>query len=473
MKFQRLIRKNDDDLLGSYCEQSLEIELHPLTVIQNQAPIAEGWGYIRTDKIGNLYADMRLQIQSQPKRNIETGKILGPESEVIIQAKDVRGRSFTFSSFAPISSQLTNPPDFKHRKIDSWRLYPALIRISENPSEALSSLRRNHLRCVIPNITEIAYPNLSIINYGHVGSSGEEIIDGSSHQRDCLELEVGDAHYHLQSNVGDYCELEIWSTSEADLKENLDNFLIATSFMAGREIFPTGYTYSKSGSIETTLFAAQQKKPSSKLIPPVPQSSSVDVIISMVQFLESNSTSQESIVYYLRNCWHTADCPDDVRNLTICASIEGIANNILDKRKSKTKEEVDFKAAKKKLIETVRADQTQTPVYNRLIQSISNLPYFTARQAIAEAACVVDVPFTKKEIDCWIELRNGPAHGEKPELPPQKLLDSQRRCICIFYKLLLGQIGYRGHYNDYTKRSGLGWYSRTPDVRFKDEIEEQ
>jgi hypothetical protein len=100
-----------------------------------------------------------------------------------------------------------------------------------------------------------------------------------------------------------------------------------------------------------------------------------------------------------------------------------------------------------------------TACHRKIPNAIKYAGGYSARELVKEAARKLGAPVTGEEIDAWISLRNPLAHGDygsdRPRFEEIQATSRQLDCtVNLFYKLVYGQIGYKGPFVDFSRN---GW----------------
>lgn len=142
----------------------------------------------------------------------------------------------------------------------------------------------------------------------------------------------------------------------------------------------------------------------------------------------------------------------EITALAICTAIEGITKNYYSDFNCPGEEIIKQAEETKKFIKSTTID---SKIKCRLLQSISHIVAPNPKNALYKL--VEDNKLDKKLVDCWKTLRNKSAHADnlkEGKEETQKYLDDVFTCLSLFYLLLLLRIGFKGSYQDYSKK---GW----------------
>ena len=174
------------------------------------------------------------------------------------------------------------------------------------------------------------------------------------------------------------------------------------------------------------------------------------------------------VLNWLAMIWDSADNFFPIQCLVAATVVEGLARRIVGDEWNEEERE-SANALKQKVTDLVRkqwatlANGHLTAVVEACQKKIPNaIKYaggYSARELVKKAARKLGAPVTSQEIDAWVSLRNPLAHGDygsdRPPFVEIQATSHQLDCtVNLFYKLVYGQIGYKGPFVDFSRN---GW----------------
>ena len=441
------------EILQAYATRKLDQPLRDVTVKEGDTVLLTGHGWLRIEEDGSLVVEFitneRPQIYSGDSK---PGEVTFPTDNPVLEALLEDGsklRAYVYrlspQSWTPVGGRI---------KFSPWEVE---IHI-DHPVKFGTGI----IGLLTPFETELANTFSSI--------KDDNPFFGREEHYSWLKLDLDGATVGLRKEESGLRWLSFTEqkTKSPDVVKHAEAFLTALSFLVGQSVSWLAFT-TIVGESEIVRLRQPDKKQSGLVQQPLPLDRSAhrfgnpesDVLAKGTKFFQANA----HVGHWLMLCWNAAGGYFPTQCLVISSVVEALAKFITkDAPQSATlkPERQKFEGFKKVCITVLENNDgtKNNEFHKRIVNRIDSTDYLRYEESIKKAGEIVRPPdpiqISDAEISAWNKLRNSTTHGgfQTGQETDATFLEQMRRydcCVNIINKLVLGLIGYKGPFRDYSK----------------------
>ena len=254
-----------------------------------------------------------------------------------------------------------------------------------------------------------------------------------------------------------------------DVRTTSKGFLYALSFYVGERVDWLGFVCPEGEEYSVSLKQPVPERTALLHVPRPPRICETDerqfLSCAFDYFVRPENLP---VVNWLGMIWDSADNFFPIQCLVAATVVEGLARRIVGDDWNEA-EGADVETLKRRAIALIQTNwaalsnghlaAVEAVCRTKMQTAIRHLGRYSARELVKEAGRNLGVEIGDEEVSAWLKLRNPLAHGDygsdRPRLDEVQATSHQLDCtINLFYKLLFGQIGYKGAFVDFGRR---GW----------------
>lgn len=411
-----------DKLLRAVFSGTLDEPLHDAILSQSSIVIAKGTGRLSNRNNGELL--LELYVPALPRvadSKRKAGEVLRKNDLLSLEARTQSGFKLKTEHLASGGS------DWHSAGYGRMTFKPDVVSLA---SEMSVPDLPGSVDAIISPCDKLPKNSQSIIR-------DETPMFGGEDQDLWFYLEMKAAKIGLRKESYGANRLKVWADAEGSRAplELTEAFLNAVSFRVGSQLHWLAIETMESNAHEIRVRRPGQKLsafyPPLPLMPPLPQyqQPEVDLIRQATEFFMH--PDNRPVYTALAVCWNSQANFFTPQCLLVGAALEGIAKFII-------RQELAKKFPKAKSTELDK-----------------RLGKITAGQKLKDAAALLNARVSDDEIKAWKAMRNPRAHGEfglsnTSDAEMQRLMHQRAVAANIVNKLVLGLVGYKGFYRDYS-----------------------
>lgn len=451
--------------IDAMADGSLDVPLFDLKIHRNEELVAKGNGRLMSSQKRSIVIEAYVRGTDNYRKQLErakdsktAGKIVGPD------------RHYSVSALTRNQERLTakfHHPTPLFGDFQKWVIDATHIEIARGDAPARDEPQDGAVGLVdrLPKV----YPLESTWVERKRQRDGREVVVGGDARRDWWATEVDGVHYHFEQREGGPGLLKCYpKRGRGRMDVCFWRLCSAISFISGSPVRIFGYylcwDHAEKYQSRIVLRPNSMLKARSPVADPVPLNAYrehrlidwCDAINCFLIHLAHNEDSPliRSVFSYL----DSAKNYFSIQALILTTTIEGLSKYIVEKSRVSALriEEGDdeFLLLKERCLKLLSdsPDVANDPAFNRIQGLFGMATSLGSWRVIVEAGRLLGFNVTRKDTDAWGKLRHRGAHGGPLGGINQKKLNRYHRCVALLYKLILGLIGYRGRYVDYTAR---------------------
>jgi len=439
------------EILQAYATRKLDEPLRDISIKEGDTVLLTGHGSLRTREDGNLVVELITNGRFRDfVKDSKPGETIFPTAQPVLEAlmeDKSKLRAYVSrsspSSWTGVGGRITFSP---------WEVE---IHI-EHPVKFGTGI----MGLLTPFSTELANTSSLI--------KDDNPLFGREKLYSWLKLDLNGASVGLRKEDSGFYRLSFaeHGTKSTDVVKHAEAFLAALSFLVGEAVSWLAFSMLEGASEIILLRQPNEKRGLLQQPLPVrpthlignPES---DVLIKGTAFFYANA----HVGHWLMLCWNATGGYFPTECLVASSVVESLAKFITkDAPQAVTlKPEKEKFDEFKKVCATVLQNQEDTKsseFLQRLLNRINSTDYLQYKESIKRAGEIVrpgdPIVISDEEIAEWSKLRNSTAHGDfqTGQVSDVAVLEQMRRydcCVNIINKLVLGLIGYKGPFRDYSK----------------------
>ena len=284
-------------------------------------------------------------------------------------------------------------------------------------------------------------------------------------------FERADTVFALGREQAGLREFGAWTRAEGapDVRTSSRGFLYALSFYVGERVEWLGFVRPDGEGQKLCLKQPVPARTALLHCPRPPRISEADArqffSCAFDFFVQPQNLP---VVNWLGMIWDSADNFFPIQCLVATTVVEGFARRIVGDGWNEA-ERAEVNALKQKASALIQTNwgtlsHDHSPIVgavcrDKIQTAIRHIDRYSAGELVKEAGKKLGVEIGDQEVRAWLKLRNPLAHGnygsDRPGLEQVQATSRQLDCtINLFYRLLFGQIGYKGAFVDFGRR---GW----------------
>lgn len=441
------------DILQAYANRKLDQRIRDASIKDGNAVLLTGHGSLLTREDGSLVVEFITNGRyGDFVKECNPGEIAFPTAEPVLEAHMEDGNRlrahvsyFSPSSWTEAGGRIIFSP---------WEVEIHVL----HPVKSIPYVKA----LLTPFKTEIANTSSSV--------KDDNPMFGHEELRYWLKIDLDRASVGLRKEESGLCWLSFaeQGTKSPDVVKHVEAFLIALSFLVGEAVSLLAFTTSIDGA-EVIRLRQPDKKQKGLVEHPLPMDHfgrrfgkpESDVLIKGTTFFQANAY----VGHWLMLCWNAAGGYSPTQYLVVSSVVESLAKFITKEAPQAMtlkpeKEKFDkFKTACMTVLQN--QENTKNSEYiQRILNRINSTDYLRSEDSIKKAGQIVrpgaPIEISDDEISAWKKLRNPTTHGDfqtgqTSEVSILKQMRQHECCVNIINKLVLGLIGYKGPFRDYSK----------------------
>jgi hypothetical protein len=440
------------EILQAYAIRKLDQPLRDVSIKEGDTVLLTGHGSLRTREDGSLVVEFITNGRFRDfVKDSKPGEVTFPTAHPVLEALMEDGNRLR----AHVSRSSPS----------SWTETGG--RITFSPWEV--EIHIDHQVKFSPHIMGLLTPFATELANTYSFVKDDNPMFGREAMYSWLKLDLDGASVGLRKEESGFCWLSFTEqgTKSPDVVRHAEAFLTALSFLVGEAVSWLAFT-TFVGESEIIRLRQPPNKKRGLLQQPLPACPTLfignpesDVLVKGTTFFHANAR----VGHWLMLCWNAAGGYFPTQCLVVSSVVESLAKFITkDAPQAVTlkPEKEKFDDFKKVCVSVLQnsEDTKSSGFLERIVNRINSTDYLRYEESIKKAGEILrpadPIQISDDETSAWSKLRNSTAHGDfqTGQESLTSFLEQMRRydcCVNIINKLVLGLIGYKGPFRDYSK----------------------